>query len=326
MIPDTDLSHHHTDSLRKNHLMNRKKYTPLAALAGLALAAGSAHGALLVYEGFNYTPASATNDPGSNQGTGSSIILTGNGGTTEVGLGGTWANAANDAHNMYLVEGSLSFGDLQTSGNHIRYRSNANSDRYNRGITASLSGGGEIWFSFLANRLQNNFDAGREGIAITNGTVSSAQFDNISATGLHGFGIAATGGSGSAWTAWGWNGTTAVSGAASLTVPTNGSQTNLLVGHIEYGAGTGGSDVFSFYNYLLNDGSVVDGTLDLVTSIEVDVDESLLNTLNVTRQVNTAYDEIRIGTTFDSVVLAIPEPSTALLGGIGMLFLLRRRR
>ncbi len=312
-------------------MMKSKKLLPLAALAGLALAT-SASGALLVYEGFDYTPASSTNDPGSNQGTSSNIILTGNGGTTEVGLSGTWANAANDAHNMYLVEGSLAFGDLQTSGNHIRYRNNSNNDRYHRGITATLDGTvggtGEIWFSFLANRLQNNFDAGREGVAITNGVVSAAQFDNINASGLHGFGIAATAGSptGTAYTAWGWNGISAVSGTSSLTVPVNGSQTNLLVGQIEYGAGTGGLDIFTFYNYELNNGSVIGGTLDEITSIEVDVDESLLDTLNVTRQVNTAYDEIRIGTTLDSVIVAIPEPTTALLGGLSMLLLLRRRR
>ncbi|MFU8848087.1 MAG: hypothetical protein ACNA77_05150, partial [Opitutales bacterium] len=90
-----------------NTLLGRTKSVALPLFAGVALAASSAHGTLLVYEGFDYAPASATNDPGSDQGTGSEIILTGKSGTTEVGLGGTWANAANDAHNMYLVEGSL---------------------------------------------------------------------------------------------------------------------------------------------------------------------------------------------------------------------------
>lgn len=38
------------------------------------------------------------------------------------------------------------------------------------------------------------------------------------------------------------------------------------------------------------------------------------------------YDEIRIGESLDDVVVPIPEPTTALLGGLGTLLLLRRRR
>jgi hypothetical protein len=48
------------------------------------------------------------------------------------------------------------------------------------------------------------------------------------------------------------------------------------------------------------DGTVVDG--------ESDVDESLLTTLNLTRQVNVNYDEIRIGESLSDVFLAGPGP------------------
>jgi len=65
---------------------------------------------------------------------------------------------------------------------------------------------------------------------------------------------------------------------------------------------------------VLNAGSVVGGSLNTFGSIEVNVTEADLNTLSLTRQVNTAYDEIRIGTTLSDVVTAVPEPSsTALL-------------
>ena len=42
--------------------MIRKKHT-LAALAGLALAAGSAHGTLVIYEGFDYPAATSLSQP-----------------------------------------------------------------------------------------------------------------------------------------------------------------------------------------------------------------------------------------------------------------------
>jgi len=98
---------------------------------------------------------------------------------------------------MYLAEGSLSFGNLQTSGNHVRYNSNLNNDIHHRGISADLSSpsGGELWFSFLGNKLtQTGHGAEREGIAITNQAVDNAQFDNISPAGLEGFGVAWNGG------------------------------------------------------------------------------------------------------------------------------------
>lgn len=301
-----------------------KKLLPLAALAGLALAT-SVHGALLVYEGFDYTPASETNDPGA-QNTSSEIILTGKGGTTEVGLSGTWANAQNDGENMYLVEGSLSFGDLATSGNHIRYRSNLQADRFNRGITADLDSGTELWFSFLGNKLDTR-SAAQEGIVIGNQLVGNAQIgqDNATTTGMRGFGIGSSGGNN--WTAYGYAADgTASNGSFGITV----GQTNLLVGRIQFNAALGGEDIFTAYHYdrAFASGSVTADMANLVQfgQLEVDVDESLLDTLNVTRQVNTAYDEIRIGTTIDSVIVAIPEPTTALLGSLGMFFLLRRRR
>ncbi len=55
----------------------------------------------------------------------------------------------------------------------------------------------------------------------------------------------------------------------------------------------------------------------------IDASELDLLVINQGRFEN-ALDEIRVGTTFDAVV--IPEPTTALLGSIGLLALLRRRR
>lgn len=303
--------------------MHSKKILPFAALAGLGLATSS-HGALLVYEGFDYGAAD-TARAGADLLHGQPDGVGGDGNAT--GLSGTWVDSAGPgaSTDLFMYSGSLGFGDLATSGNSVRSDTNSNNDIMSRSITSTLDGSGELWFSFTANKLQNNFSAAEGGIAITNQTVGNSRiFENTGAGGLQGFAIAPTT-AGNDWTAYGWNGSSIVTGGANLGVATDGSQTVLLVGQIEYGAGTGGLDVFSFYNYSLNAGSVVGGTLNLITDIEVDVDESLLDTLNLTRQVNTAYDEIRIGESLQDVVF-VPEPAAALLGSLGLLMLLRRRR
>ena len=296
----------------------------LSTLAGFALAT-SAHGALLVYEGFDYGAAD-TSRAGADLLHGQPDGVGGDGNAT--GLSGTWADSTNVQNtDLFMYSGSLGFGDLATSGNSVRSDTNNNNDIMSRGITSTLDGSGELWFSFTANKLQNNFSAAEGGIAITNQTVGNPRiFENDGTDGLQGFGIAPTT-DGNNWTAHGWNGSSIVTGAESFGVATNGSETNLLVGQIEFGAGTGGLDVFNLsYMDLMGGSTLAGGTLTAITSIEVDVDESTLDTLNLTRQVNTAYDEIRIGESFDDVVVAIPEPSIAILGSFGLLALLRRRR
>lgn len=325
--------------------MKLKITFPFAVFAGLALITGSTHGALLVYEGFDYTPVAGSGDPGA-QGTSSEIILTGKGGSTESGLDGTWANARNNGDNMYLKSGSLQFGDLQTSGNHIGYRSNSNDDIYNRQFTSSVTttiantgaANGSLYFSFLFEKLQNNFGADHEGLAFMNGVLPAARWDNNNpgAIGRHGIAVAAVDGSNLQAVIYdGTAGTRTVSGSSiPITVVNGGSNThisnsavNFIVGEILFGQGAGGSHQFNLYYAPNTSIDLTDlGAYTLAASIDGDFDESTLNTLNLTRQVNVNYDEVRIGTTFDSVAAVIPEPSTALLGGLGALLLLRRRR
>ena len=83
--------------------------------------------------------------------------------------------------------------------------------------------------------------------------------------------------------------------------------------------------MFKLYN-AADDGSLDAGDLTLIATIEADMDESTLDTLNLTRQVNVNYDEVRIGTSMTDVLPVIPEPGIAILGSFGLLGLLRRRR
>ena len=59
------------------------------------------------------------------------------------------------------------------------------------------------------------------------------------------------------------------------------------------------------------------------------VNQTLFDTISMQQRNSGSaqiYDEIRFGASFADVVVAVPEPRAALLGGLGLLALLRRRR
>lgn len=292
----------------------------------LSAASLPASAALLVYEGFNYGTASATR-AGADQLHGQPDGI--NGDADATGLSGTWEDTAGagDPTSLFMYAGSLSFSDLATSGNSVRSDTNSNNDIFGRTITADLDSGGELWFSFMANKLQNNFSAAEGGLVIGNQRVNNSRvLSDAGTSGLQGFGIAPTT-AGNDWTPYAWNGSAQSVGDAAYGVAINGSQTNLLIGHVSWNTGAGGADEFTAY-YYSGAGSIsadMSNLTAIASTIEVNVDETTLDFLSLTRQVNTAYDEIRVATTLDEV-LGIPEPSVALLGGLGTLFLLRRRR
>ena len=299
-----------------------QRWVHLAAIAGVAaVTATASHAALLVYEGFQYS------DPAVSDGLHGQPDGAGGADTDATGLSGTWQDQTTiSTGNMFLKAGSLAFGDLPTAGNHVGSNTNQNNDIFIRPIASNLSAGGELWFGVLAEKLQNNFSAAEGGLVIGNQGVSNSRvLLDTGGTGLAGFGVAPTT-SGNNWTPYAWDGTSQVVGDAAVTVGVGSGDIRLLVGRISYDTGAGGADQFTLYDYQLNGGSVVGGTLSPIAStIEVDVDQAMLDTLSLSRQVNTNWDEIRIGTTLDDV-LGIPEPSSTALVGLFGAALLRRRR
>jgi len=280
------------------------KHLLMSAVAA-ALIGQTAQAQLYVYEGFQYGATGTDQvtddqDPGYNLLHGQPDAVGGD--VDATGLGGVWTDTSGPGgvHDLFLSPGSLSFLDLPSTGNHVTGDTNLNNDNFNRPITAALDGGGEMWFGFLANKLQNNFNAAEGGLVIGNQTLGNNRvFENDGTDGLQGFGFGPTT-AGNNWTYFGWDGSTQVAGDAELGVATDGSETNLLVGKVEFGAGAGGADVFTAYSYDVSAGSVTDSESNLIaigSAIEVDVDENALDTLNLTRQVSVAYDEIRIGGT-----------------------------
>lgn len=300
------------------------KYASLSAVIGMTQITAS-FAATVIYEGFDY-------DTGTNAG---------NGGTTEVGLTGTWTDSGNNTTSV--ISGSLAWGDLATSGNSLDTPGGQNHFMGARSIsttalsdTGLLDNGATVWFSALMG-----YDSGgnrtnaRLGFALSTQGFATSNFDyNFTTAGATGLGvtvgrfdaingkIVATqfrddtfGNSGFAGNVFGNTGSAILPGA----------NTNidyaLIVGRITWGATALDNDVIDIFL----PGTDLALPASVHSSLSVVVDQSGYDTITMARGDAMVMDEIRFGSDFASVV-PVPEPSAALLGAIGALALLRRRR
>ena len=112
------------------------------AMVGLAFTAASAKAGLLVYEGFQYGTAAATRArqrPPAR--TTRRLRRRHRRHRTGRHLAGFDRPSRQHYRHVFMASGSLSFGDLATTGNHVRGDTNLNNDLFSRSITASLSSG-----------------------------------------------------------------------------------------------------------------------------------------------------------------------------------------
>ena len=285
------------------------------AVSGTLLATGISHAALTSHESFSGYTSGIQIDDGANIPTPAVGGYTGNWTATNFGTQQpsitTGSLTYSDA--LYLGSSGDKVGVPTTTGNEIL---STNSGRVYRSLDASLSvtstTSGALYLSFLFQSGQEtgstiyqtlhlnqgtNGDAGRAfDIGITeNGALDGNEF---------GFGVNDNYGVGTAQEL----------GAANSTV-------NLFVVKFDLSSSANSDSVTTWLNPTL--GGVGDPSGGItVSGVNLAWDTLMFSDYDGN---SATWDELRWGTDFNSVTL-IPEPGAALLGGIGMLALLRRRR
>lgn len=294
-----------------------------------ALAALSASGATLVYEGFDYSDGTIDG------------VSTFNGGT---GFSGAWAGSTSNVP-FSMSDGTghshggagqpgLDFGSLSTTGTVTLTRKSAPGGAevhrtLDSGVATTLTTSTTMYFSVLVRT--KFYSVGNENLTFAFGTgeVFDPNQKPVTKPGATsdslGFALVGSGSNIDFWAHAVEDGVTSTSATAGLAHST--STVWMMVGKIDWGV----TDTITLYqNSGGNDGST--GSTDWAdfsefASLEADVDESAFNTLHIAGQQVSSIDEIRMGTSLDDVgVEVIPEPSTALLTLLGGLFLLRRKR
>ncbi|WP_168442548.1 CBM96 family carbohydrate-binding protein [Pontiella desulfatans] len=246
------------------------------AILHIDVAAEPPAGELLAYEGFEYE--AGTKIHGLNGG---------------LGFSNVWVSSQNglsDDHFTIVSDGD-SWGDLAVSSNRLQRVSPGGKESLSRVLSGDL-GATNLWFSVLWRPNEN------EGFAIGSGALQEdgSPPDNIN--GDVGFGFTNADNLNALACIWDASGRHESSGSISISQNTP----VLVAGYIEFNVGTSGEDRLSLYPVSTN------LTLGSAITVELDVDESTLNTLTIETQAGPGYDEIRIGRTVDDVLPDSSEP------------------
>jgi len=259
----------------------------LAAALALGAMASTAHAQLQAYDPFDYTA-------------GAGGLTNQNGGT---GWSSTWGAGVND-----IVSPGLTYSkngvSLATAGNTTQTTNNNNGNF--RTLSTGVLKSGTEYVSFLGKLASGTAGTGYAGLSLFNGTGTEALFI----------------GQPSVKADWGIDQST---GLKTSTVPVDGT-THLFVAQIIFGGGAGGMDHVNLY---------IDPTPgltapDVAAAISSDTTRSAsfdrvrIQSGNGAPPVN--FDEVRIGSSYGSVVAAVPEPATMGLAALAGVTLSARRR
>jgi len=286
-----------------------KRLKPLQTLAASAFAAagmmaGSAQAAPLIYEPFD--------DPDPSL----------NGNATGLGLTGNWSGG------WSVLAGSYSYGTLATQGNKAQINSGRTGNQADIGSTLSsttlMDDGETLWFSVLiltqpvvSGNMDFGFSIGTNGLGGSNNIPMGDGGD-----GGQGLGLSVKNGQirATSWDASDGTGAERLAGLP-LANPADYGQVFLIVGEIIWGSG-GGDDTINLYapDTNLNLGSVVSTKTRNLNQTNFD----RISFANKADNLPVGVDEIRFGAESSDVLIAVPEPTSLALMGLGGLLMLRR--
>jgi len=285
---------------------------------GLAAFASSANGAALIYEPFAQDFSVNSDLNGKTGGSG----LTPN----------TWS----DNGTVTVQAESLSYGNLEHTGGQARLVTSGGTDAFitTTNVLATnglLNDGSTLWFSMMYRKEGGGGSNEKSGFAFGTDRLDGAfnGTNMVSTNGGNGLGFIANNDNLTAarWSGGG-NGTTGLGGFDITPGIETLPQTVFIVGRIQWGAALADETLTLW----LQDTGTLDGSTAPTGTGSVqtlaDVSQSAFNTISMTVRNaggDQIYDEIRFGATYADVA-PVPEPSAALLGGLGFLALLRRRR
>lgn len=285
----------------------------------VGLTAVSAQGALLVYDGLDYSDGTINGTSGFNGGTG--FVSAWIGSTTNVPF--SMSDGSGHSHGG-AGEPGLSFSGLTTTGTVTLTRKSApGGAEVHRTIDSTIAStmtSGTLYFSVLTRT--KFYSIGNENLAFTFGTSDVFNPNNKPVTsGGEALGFAMRGsGSEIDFQALAVDdGVTSVSavGGIATTTPT----IRMIYGMIEWGVS---EDTITLFSSTTNTDQ---SSFSQFATLTANVDESAFNTIHVAGQQVSSIDEIRFGQSLSDVgITNVPEPASAVLGSLGALLLLRRRR
>lgn len=274
---------------------------PIVRLAAIALVAGpAANAALLAYEGFDYAEADGTSISGLNGGTG-------------------WTEAYPTVEGTIRLANGLSFIDhIASSGKSAERLASATLTSNGRNWAPTVSDG-TYWYSFLMSPTATASNVGRGTFGILQGPGSNQ----------NGFGIrfdfTGTVGPGATLTI---NANSPVQAPGTNTSFASGwGQTYLVLGRLTVDAAANTTnDIWVYQNgqSIPTSEAGLPSVMSTTTGASTGINPAMYGRA-FGDSAPTFFDEIRVGTSFGDV-MAIPEPSAAALGLVGLTALLRRRR